>query len=172
VIDDDMDVQIGIGSDVPVMAAAPRTSQKGKEPAESGRPETAKEFASCMHKLFVLRGPGERKEGGSTTQKFTQPKHIETEVQTPIIKDAERSHLMETLGTLPTLPQMLSTDTTGIDFINGIQGKYRKDPFYKNIIDKPKDFRNFEVTDGLVYRKEHERTLLCIPDIRINERSA
>jgi hypothetical protein len=36
--------------------------------AESGRPETATEFARRMHDRFVLRGPRERTEGGMTEE--------------------------------------------------------------------------------------------------------
>ena len=39
------------------------------------------------------------------------------------------------------------------------------------IMDKPKDFRNFEVKDDLIYLKSNGKNLLCIPKILIKERS-
>ena len=39
------------------------------------------------------------------------------------------------------------------------------------IIDKPKEFQNFDVEDGLIYMKEAGRRLLCIPKILVNNRS-
>ncbi|KAG6892381.1 hypothetical protein C0993_003930, partial [Termitomyces sp. T159_Od127] len=37
--------------------------------AETGRPETAKEFAACMSRHFVLKAPQQRKEGEEVRQK-------------------------------------------------------------------------------------------------------
>jgi hypothetical protein len=38
-------------------------------------------------------------------------------------------------------------------------------------LEQPKDFRNFEVSDGLIYRKENGQSLLCIPHVLIRGRN-
>ena len=40
------------------------------------------------------------------------------------------------------------------------------------ILDKPKDFRNFEKKENLVYLKENDKRLLCIPKVLVKGRSA
>ncbi len=46
--------------------AIQRKPRKKPIPAETGRPETSKEFAKRVKNRFVLKGPGERKEGNTT----------------------------------------------------------------------------------------------------------
>ena len=50
-----MDVQVG---DIPNMVII-KTAAIASEPAETGQSETAKEFASRVKNLFVLKGPQE-----------------------------------------------------------------------------------------------------------------
>jgi len=52
-----------------------------------------------------------------------------------------------------------------------LQGKYTEDPFFKAILERPKEFRNFESKDRLIYLKEGDRQLLCIPKALIQGRS-
>jgi hypothetical protein len=52
-----------------------------------------------------------------------------------------------------------------------LQGKYINDPIFKKIMEKPSDFKNFSVKDGLIYIREHDRDALCIPNIAINGRN-
>ena len=65
---------------------------------------------------------------------------------------------------------MLGNDA-GIDLLKELRGHYQEDPIFKSILDKPKDFRNFDVKDGLIYLKLNGKTLLCIPKMVINERN-
>ena len=53
VVNDDMDIQVG---DIPNLDAV-EAAAIATEPAETGRPEMAKEFASWMKNLFILKGP-------------------------------------------------------------------------------------------------------------------
>ncbi|KAG6805972.1 hypothetical protein H0H92_013190, partial [Tricholoma furcatifolium] len=46
----------------------PKRKKREILPAETGRPETSKEFAARTSKGFVLKGPVERKEGGPTQE--------------------------------------------------------------------------------------------------------
>ncbi len=40
------------------------------------------------------------------------------------------------------------------------------------VTEKPTDYCNFEVKNGLIYLKERESSLLCIPRVLIHGRSA
>jgi len=46
-----------------------------------------------------------------------------------------------------------------------LQGKYINDPIFKKIMEKPSDFKNFSVNNGLIYIRENDRNALCIPNI-------
>ncbi|KAG9221532.1 hypothetical protein CCMSSC00406_0009355 [Pleurotus cornucopiae] len=65
----------------------------------------------------------------------------------------------------PSLLHVVAESPYGLNLEDILRFRYLEDPFYKAIIDKPKDYRNFKVTDGLVYLNEKERTVLCIPKI-------
>ena len=67
---------------------------------------------------------------------------------------------------------MLTPESLGIDLKTKLQGKYTGDPFFQAILEKPKEFRNFEYKEQLIYLKEYDRHLLCIPKVLIQNRSA
>ncbi|ESK81293.1 hypothetical protein Moror_12139 [Moniliophthora roreri MCA 2997] len=57
----------------------------------------------------------------------------------------------------PSLVDVVSNATGGIDIRSFIKNKYTDNVFFKKILENPKDFKNFEVTsDGLVYLKHSE----------------
>jgi len=66
----------------------------------------------------------------------------------------------------------VSSSLQGIDLIKELRGNYTKDPFFDLIIKKPSEFRNFRVEEGLVYLKDRENELLCVPKVLIKGRSA
>jgi transposase InsO family protein len=197
---------------------APSKRRRGKAvlPAETGRPETAAEFAARASRGFVLKGPQQRKEGESGTQSLTSslPERLVIRIparkpgstnvpnkETPVTtvtqsaqmpsleheRDsniAERSRDLQQLvsttndiGIQPLDPLPLHEFVSGgrepIDLLNEIKGRYKEDRFFVNIVDKPRDFRNFEVTDdGLIYLKLNEGLkVLCIPKIKVGTRS-
>ncbi|KAG2061437.1 hypothetical protein BDR06DRAFT_842282, partial [Suillus hirtellus] len=51
-----------------------------------------------------------------------------------------------------------------------IRHQYHKDPFYKKVLDSPKEFHNFVVEDGIMRIKLNDRTLICVPDIKLDDR--
>ena len=55
---------------------------------------------------------------------------------------------------------LLTKSSLGIDLLSEIRGKYSHDPFFRVILEQPKDFRNFEEKDQLIYLKEHEKCVL------------
>jgi len=59
----------------------------------------------------------------------------------------------------------------GIDLLKELRGSYQNDSVFKLIIERPKDFRNFEIIDDLVYLKESGKSLLCIPKMSIKGRN-
>lgn len=42
-------------------------------------------------------------------------------------------------------------------------------PFFALILKSPKDYKNYEVSNGLIYMKDRNQKLLCVPDIKIGE---
>jgi len=66
VIDTTLDTTVPILAGIEAQVAVqrkPRTPWKKPEPAETGQPETSKEFAARMKDRFALQGPRQRKKG-------------------------------------------------------------------------------------------------------------
>nr|GAT47604.1 gag-pol polyprotein [Mycena chlorophos] len=53
-----------------------------------------------------------------------------------------------------------------------LKNRYAEDPFFKLVLERPQDYKNFEQRDGLVFLRDSETRILCVPDIRIGARSA
>ena len=53
----------------------------------------------------------------------------------------------------PSLLNVISESTDGMDFIQELKGKYADDPLFKMIIEKPREYKNFLIENGLVYLK-------------------
>jgi len=196
VVDEDLEFN---QQDIPILAGleAKAAVQKTRKPrtkvlgAETGRPETAREFAARMKGHFVLRGPGERKEGGNST-KTTSTEPTPPREQLTIKLPARKTTNASDVPTLPDkegeltdlapsagndrdesrLVDFVSSSNEGIDLLKELAGKYKDDPFYEKIIKSPKEFRNFEVENDLIYLKEKESKVLCIPKVIIKGRSA
>jgi Integrase zinc binding domain len=77
-------------------------------------------------------------------------------------------------GSIPdtSLIGTMSGGRDGIDLLKSIANKYLDDPFFKNISEHQREFKNFEVTKGrLVYLKVRGRKLVCIPKVIVNGRN-
>jgi len=178
-----MPILAGIEAKVAVQRK-PHAPRKKPEPAETGRPETAAEFAARIKSRFVLKGPGERKEGGSvhtkadkrTTTKKTKkgnattsdPKPINSE---PSNHEATKPRVNELIRH-PSLLKVVTHANLGIDLIAGIRNNYSNDVFFAKILEKPKEFKNFAVSEELIYLISNHRKLLCIPKTIVQGRSA
>ncbi|OCH83577.1 hypothetical protein OBBRIDRAFT_875163, partial [Obba rivulosa] len=92
-----------------------------------------------------------------------------TDKEWPAIHTPEEE--LEAVAT-PQLVPLIALGNPGLDLPSGIQGKYGMDPFFKLILDNPSHYKNFECRDGLVYLKDLERRILCIPDVLIGSRRA
>ena len=71
-----------------------------------------------------------------------------------------------------SLVDVLAQNIIGLDLLNVLWGKYSLDPAFHAILQWPNNFWNFEVFNQLVYLKELDKKILCIPKIIIQGRSA
>ena len=68
---------------------------------------------------------------------------------------------------------LLAWGSLGIDLImSKLKGQYVKDTFFQTVLDNPKDFRNFEHKEQLIYLKESDKRVLCVPKLMIQGQSA
>ena len=186
VIDDDTSVLADSEVEPPVLAGieakiATRRGTRVRRPTEKAR-------AAQDEDDFVVPPPAQRKEGGIPTEKpRKQISNDEKDTRTVRNDDADEPPALEDTQTLinndgdANLPAeqgdntgqtLLTPETLGIDLKTELQGKYTEDPFFQAILEKPKEFRNFESKEQLIYLKEHDRYLLCIPKVSIQGRSA
>lgn len=149
--------------------AIQRKPRKKPIPAESGRPETSKEFAKRLKNRFVLKGPGERKEGNRTDK---LPDKAISSSNTATTNDGDTHARLESMVHETSLLTVLSQAEDGLDFENSIRNKYNDDVFFKRMISSPNEFKNFSVEDGLIYLKENTNKVLCIPRTIIQGRNA
>ncbi|EJF57297.1 hypothetical protein DICSQDRAFT_69665, partial [Dichomitus squalens LYAD-421 SS1] len=60
----------------------------------------------------------------------------------------------------------------GIHLEGALHNRYAEDAFFAPIIQNPHQYKNFHVSNGLVFLRERGRELLCIPRVIVNGRSA
>src|SRR5437016_453010 len=149
------------------------------ESAETRRPETSNDFAARVKRRFALRGPRQRKEGEGEPQTLQTPKNPEKETRTIVenISNDEPGSRNDSNGALindyrASLLSVISQSMQGLDLEEELRNQYSKDPFFKNIIETPHQFKNFVETDGLIYLRSDGKKLLCIPKIIIEGNSA
>jgi len=52
------------------------------------------------------------------------------------------------------------------------KGQYKEDLFFQKILETPKAFKNFSLTeDGFIRLRLPDRVVICIPDIKISKRT-
>ena len=132
-------------------------------PAESGCPKMGAEFAARVKDKFILQGPHEQTEGGMGTG--TQPPSTSTpEMNTTLDESATTEN--------ETRRPALITYPHDEHLLQEAKGRYKEDSFFEKILETPRAFKNFSLTsDGFIHLKLHDRTMICIPDIRIGERT-
>jgi len=69
-----------------------------------------------------------------------------------------------------SLTEVLDSGEPTLDIHNSIRGHYSEDSFFAKIVKDPTTFRNFKVSNELVFLKDNERRVLCIPDVMIGAR--
>ena len=132
-------------------------------------PRDSCELSWQMKDRFVLCGPQDRTEGRneSSKQQLTittsgQRTNHDQMISEPI---AVSEPNMET-----SLVNMLENNAD-IDMLKEIHGHYQEDPIFKSILEKPRDFRDFNIKNSLIYLKLNRKDLLCIPKMIINGRN-
>jgi hypothetical protein len=179
VVDDDTSTMGNTSETIPLLAGIEaqiatrrgtrvrRPTQKAAEMSESPAPvrnitKPSKNIAHRVKSRSMLEdseSPAVTTEGGSTVTN-TMMEDNTTNKDVPTREPSE--------GTLLNIV----SQTQGLDLLAELRGKFDLDPAFKSIMERPKDFRNFEVKEQLVYLKEAEKRVLCIPKVMIRGRSA
>lgn len=119
-----------------------------------------KEFARRLWDHFVLLGPGEQKEGGEEGGNIHLPPFNK-----PLLAQQPATTTDNKQFTpLAQLPRMELDNK----FLSDIKGQYSKDSFFQKVLDSPKQFRNFEVADGLVHIWLNDQMLTCILNVKVD----
>lgn len=150
-------------------------------------PESSRSFARRMKGKFVLRGPMVPTEGVRRVDAATSSEVVVVPVKNEAVAEAvpslpNNANTPEVDSEDPSMPadfslvdesltEVLKANGEGTDLPELLRGRYGEDKFFKLVLDKPKDYRNFEVLDGLIFLHDRERRLLCIPALRTNGRS-
>ena len=66
-----------------------------------------------------------------------------------------------------SLTLILEVATPELDFPNCLTHTYNTDPFFKDIYLHPEHFRNFSISDDLIFLNDNLQCLLCVPNIWI-----
>ncbi|KAJ2971427.1 hypothetical protein NUW54_g12510 [Trametes sanguinea] len=121
------------------------------------------EFLHALERDLLLLNPAKR---------MASPQQSEAPAAT-IDQTAERADAPGNDATA-TEPSLLShvESSEGIHLQEELRNRYGEDPFFASILQNPKQFKNFRVEGGLIMLVERNQERLCIPDVRINERSA
>ena len=178
VLDDDTSEITSNTMEMPVLAGieaivATRRGSRVRRPTEKAAATRAD------NEGFVPTVPEERKEGESppkkqnsqSTRQESQSKQSEIEDRPPA--SPKTSNANDDVARVDSIENSwMSQDNLGLDLWSELKGRYQEDPFFRTILQKPKEFRNFESQDGLVYLKENDKRVLCIPKIMIQDRSA
>jgi hypothetical protein len=56
------------------------------------------------------------------------------------------------------------------ELMGDIHNQYHKDPPFRIILDAPRSFKNFELKDGIMRLKLRDRTVICVPDVKVKGR--
>jgi hypothetical protein len=173
VLDDDTLVVQQNSLDMPILAGieariATRRSSRVRRPTEKAanadvdspltpKPSSPSSSAKSKHKSVLLDTPTsvERMEGGSAV------------IDTPIAEqNSQTSDAQDEAAA-----SLLTHENLGIDLLSGVRDKYKEDPFFRVILEKPKEYRNFEYKEGLIYLKDNDTRTLCVPKALIEGRS-
>jgi hypothetical protein len=180
VLDDDTSTIDEPGCDTPVLAGmeariATRRGSRLRRPTEKAA--AAQELHHQETARSVARTPAQRKEGGVTPRQTpgqtpgqTHTSNAEKDTRKEQLTKDDTNVGVEQARDDPSW--LLARESLGIDLRSELRGKYADDPFFRMILERPKEFRNFENKEQLIYLKENDRQALCIPKVLIKGRSA
>ncbi|KAI0354116.1 hypothetical protein OH77DRAFT_1405778, partial [Trametes cingulata] len=153
-----------------------RRTRKELPPAETGRPESAREFSKRIRRVVLrVRTPGQQ-EGGNSPQSPSESSaptpDRPADSSTPAGDSTQAPSQLETSHEEGRLVDHIAAANDGIHLESELRGRYAEDPFFGAILTNPRQFKNFTVkADGLVFLRDRNRELLCIPHILVNGRS-
>ncbi|KIK50943.1 hypothetical protein GYMLUDRAFT_65088 [Collybiopsis luxurians FD-317 M1] len=75
---------------------------------------------------------------------------------------------MPRVSTDTSLLAALAASQSKLDLEVLLKDQYQNDPLFRKVIEQPKHFCNFEVSNGLVYLQMQDRKVLCIPTLTVN----
>jgi hypothetical protein len=114
-----------------------------------------------MKDHFVLLGPGERKKGREKkTHHPAKTTTVSERTNAPVGEELTERPLVG--APLPVYPEE--------ELMGDIKNQYHKDPLFKIILDAPRSFKNFELKDRVMRLKLKDRTVICVPDVKIKGR--
>ena len=114
---------------------------------------------------LVLHGPRERTEGGDGNTVPSDPSNALAEPDRPVqISKTSNIEARTAVGDLLKLMK-------GLELTALVKDKYKTDALFSKLLKSPSEYKNFEVSnDGLVFIKQNDLKVLCIPDVRIEEK--
>jgi hypothetical protein len=65
----------------------------------------------------------------------------------------------------------MQNSVISIDLHKELTGKYNNDSVFRRVLENPKHFKNFEVSEGLIFLRQNRVKLLCIPNVTIKGHS-
>jgi hypothetical protein len=130
-----------------------------------------KAFPNAKKVVLKLAEPAEPLEGESGDTPDTTPGPdalTTTDYPTEIPEDSgtESTHLEEPV----TIPELITLGDPTVDIHQSIKGRFGEDKFFALVLKDPAAYKNFEVSNGLVFLKDNDRRTLCIPDIMLKGR--
>ena len=140
---------------------------------ETGRPETAQEFAKRIKRVRLTLRPESGQEGGREPETTNAANSAQDRAQ-GISSNLEGQVTQETLAQgiiAPPLIEVVAADDVGFDFPASLKGRYAEDSFFDQVLLKLHEHKNFEVKDGLIFLNGDGQRVLCIPSCTINGRS-
>ncbi|RDX40621.1 hypothetical protein OH76DRAFT_1365960, partial [Lentinus brumalis] len=158
---------------------APRKVKEPTPPAESGRPETSREFAKRI-KRVVLRVNDEGREGANPMGTVEPTEDLPSEASAAAADTSVAHEPVVPDKDLPPPPavllgdrflELLAESTEGVDLLKALRGRYGEDRFFAKILEKPKEYKNFRQSDGLIFIRERGQERLCLPEVLIEGRS-
>lgn len=92
----------------------------------------------------------------------------EVNINTPVNNDSPVEDILA--EDVPTLTDLIALGDPTVDIYKGVVNRYSEDPKFAVVLKNPASYKNFEVSNGLVFLKDNGKHVLCIPDIKINGR--
>ena len=178
VVDDDTStVQQDLPSDVPILAGmeARVATRRGSrvrrltEKAALALDDRSVELPSPKRPSRV-RDCGGPQEGGSRNS----PTSSVPVPSAPPVVDPPREMVSTSTHQVDgnEVSSLLTQSSLGLDLLAELQGRYTEDPFFRVILEKPNEFQNFKAKEQILYLKEHDKRVLCIPKVMIQGRNA